>query len=120
MLHGIGGHQDTAAGSSLCIITCPIYRKTNPIVREKVTTISTPGDVIDAIVTNEGIAINPKRKDLIDKAQGKTNLISIEKLKEMAYSETGIPPELEYTDTLVGMTKWFDGTLLDIIRQVKW
>jgi citrate lyase subunit alpha/citrate CoA-transferase len=120
MLHGIGGHQDTAAGSSLCIITCPIYRKINPIVREQVTTISTPGDVIDAIVTNEGIAINPIRKDLLEKTKGKINHISIDELKNMAYDATGGPENLEFTDILVGMTKWFDGTVLDVIRQVKW
>jgi len=119
MLHGIGGHQDTAAGSSLCIISCPIYRKNNPIVREKVTTISTPGDVVDAIVTNEGIAVNPKREDLIEKAKGKLNIVPIEKLKDMAYDATGGPQELEFTDELVGMTKWFDGTVLDIIRKVE-
>jgi citrate lyase subunit alpha/citrate CoA-transferase len=119
MLHGIGGHQDTAAGSSLCIITCPIYRKTNPIVREKVTTISTPGDVVDAIVTNEGIAINPKREDLLKIAKGKLNIVPIEQLKDMAYDATGGPQELEFTDELVGITKWFDGTLLDTIRKVK-
>ncbi|MBU0496757.1 MAG: citrate lyase subunit alpha [Candidatus Thermoplasmatota archaeon] len=119
MLHGIGGHQDTAAGSSLCIITCPVYRKENPIVREHVTTISTPGDVVDAIVTNEGIAINPNRQDLLKKVKGNINLTSIETLKNRAYEATGRPKELELTDTIVGMTKWFDGTVLDVIRQVK-
>ncbi|MFW6120910.1 MAG: citrate lyase subunit alpha [Petrotogales bacterium] len=119
MLHGIGGHQDTAAGSSLCIITCPVYRKTNPIVREKVTTITTPGDVVDAIVTNEGIAINPKRKDLMAKVKDKLNIVSIDRLKDIAYNKTGGPQELELTDQIVGMTKWFDGTILDIIWKVK-
>jgi citrate lyase subunit alpha/citrate CoA-transferase len=119
LLHGIGGHQDTAAGSSLCIITCPVFRKTNPIVREHVTTVSTPGDVVDAIVTNEGIAINPKRKDLLEKVKGKLNIVSIESLQEMAYKETGGPQPIEFTDELVGMTKWFDGTLLDLIYKVK-
>lgn len=119
LLHGIGGHQDTAAGSSLCIISCPVFRKTTPIVREKVTTITTPGDVVDAIVTNEGIAINPKRKDLLEKVKGKLNVVPIEDLKNMAYDATGGPQELEFTDELVGITKWFDGTLLDIIRRVK-
>jgi len=118
-LHGIGGHQDTAAGSSLCIISCPVFRKTNPVVREKVTTITTPGDVVDAFVTNEGIAINPKRKDLIDKVKGQIDIVPIEELKDMAYDATGGPQELEFTDELVGMTKWFDGTVLDIIRKVK-
>jgi citrate lyase subunit alpha/citrate CoA-transferase len=119
MLHGIGGHQDTAAGSSLCIITCPVYRKTNPIVLEKVTTISTPGDVVDAIVTNQGIAINPKREDLIEKIKGKINIIPIEELKDMAYDATGGPQKLEFEDQLVGCTKFFDGTILDNIWKVK-
>jgi citrate lyase subunit alpha/citrate CoA-transferase len=119
MLHGIGGHQDTAAGSSLCIITCPIFRKSNPIVLEKVTTVSTPGDVVDAIVTDKGIAINPKRTDLIEKIKGSFDITPIEDLKNMAYDETGGPQELEFEDRLVGCTKWFDGTMLDIIRKVK-
>jgi len=119
LLHGIGGHQDTAAGSSLCIISCPVFRKDNPIVREKVTTITTPGDVVDAIVTDEGIAINPKRKDLIEKTKGKLNIVSIEELKNIAYDETGGPQELQFTDQIVGLTKWFDGTILDLIWKVK-
>jgi citrate lyase subunit alpha/citrate CoA-transferase len=119
MLHGIGGHQDTAAGSSLCIVSCPVFRKTNPIVREKVTTISTPGDVVDAIVTDKGIAINPKRIDLIEKTKGRLNIVPIEDLKQMAYDETGGPQKLEFTDEIVGMTKWFDGTVLDNILKVK-
>jgi citrate lyase subunit alpha/citrate CoA-transferase len=119
LLHGIGGHQDTAAGSSLCIISCPVYRKDNPIVREKVTTITTPGDVVDAIVTNEGIAINPKREDLIKKINGKIKSVQIEDLKNMAYDATGGPKDIEFSDQLVGMTRWFDGTLLDLIWKVK-
>ena len=119
MLHGIGGHQDTAAGSSLCIITCPVFRKTNPIVLENVTTISTPGDVVDAIVTNQGIAINPKREDLLYKIKDKINTVPIEQLKDMAYSETGGPQQLEFEDKIVGTTKWFDGTVLDTIWKVK-
>ena len=119
MLHGIGGHQDTAAGSSLCIISAPVFRKKNPIVMENVTTITTPGDVVDAIVTDQGIAINPKRKDLIDKVKGNIDIVPIEDLKNIAYEATGGPAELEFSDEIVGMTKWFDGTVLDIIKKVK-
>jgi citrate lyase subunit alpha/citrate CoA-transferase len=119
LLHGIGGHQDTAAGSSLCIITCPVFRKTNPIIREKVTTISTPGDVVDAVVTDIGIAINPKRKDLIKKIKGKIDIVKLEELKDIAYEATGKPQELEFENNIVGCTKWFDGTVLDIIKKVK-
>ena len=119
IFHGIGGHQDTAAGASLAIITAPLYRKNNPIIREKVTTLTTPGDVVDAIVTNEGIAINPCRKDIIEKVRDKINLITIEELKNMAYDVTGEPQTLDLGDEIVGITKWIDGTLLDIIRRVK-
>jgi citrate lyase subunit alpha/citrate CoA-transferase len=117
--HGIGGHQDTAAAAKLTIIACPAFRKNNPIVRENVTTVSTPGDIVDAIVTNEGIAINPKRKDLIKKVRDKISIVSIEELKNRAYDETEAPEKLEFTDELVGMTKWFDGSLLDLIWKVK-
>jgi citrate lyase subunit alpha/citrate CoA-transferase len=119
LLHGIGGHQDTAAGAKLCIITCPVFRKENPIVRENVTTITTPGDVVDAIVTNEGIAINPRRQDLIGKVKGNLNIIPIEDLKNMAYEATGGPAEVNFGEEIIGMTKWFDGTLLDLIYRVK-
>ena len=118
MLHGIGGHQDVSAAANLTIITVPVFRKTNPIVREMVTTISTPGDIVDAIVTNEGIAINPKRKDLIDKVKGKIDLVSIDHLKQIAYDETGGPKEPNLGENIIGMTKYFDGTVLDNIYQV--
>jgi citrate lyase subunit alpha/citrate CoA-transferase len=119
MLHGIGGHQDTASAAHLTIITVPIYRKTNPIVLEKVTTISTPGTVVDAIVTNEGIALNPRRKDLLEKVKGNLDLIPIEELKDMAYEATGGPTAAHLGEDIVGLTKYFDGTVLDVIRRVK-
>ena len=119
LLHGIGGHQDTAAGASLCIITCPVFRKSNPIVREKVTNITTPGEVVDAIVTDNGIAINPIRKDLIKKIDNNLNLVDIEELKNIAYDSTGGPQNIEFEDKLVGCTKWFDGSILDVIKKVK-
>jgi len=119
LLHGIGGHQDTAAGSSLCIISAPVYRKTNAIVREHVTTITTPGDVVDAIVTDHGIAINPRRKDLVEKVKGVIDIVSIEDLKNIAYEATGGPAELDLGDEIIGMTKWIDGTVLDVIKRVK-
>ena len=118
LLHGIGGHQDTAAGAGLTVITVPVFRKTNPIIMENVTTLTTPGSVVDAIVTDKGIAINPRRKDVIEKVKGKIEIVSIEDLKNMAYEATGGPQELELTDQIVGMTKWFDGTLLDLIWKV--
>lgn len=118
LLHGIGGHQDTAAAAFLTIITAPVFRKTNPIIREKVTTISTPGTIVDAIVTDSGISINPKRKDLIEKIKGKIDIIPIEDLKDLAYEKTGGPVEVKFGDEIIGITKYFDGTVLDNIRNI--
>jgi citrate lyase subunit alpha/citrate CoA-transferase len=119
LLHGIGGHQDTAAGAHLTIITTPIFRKNNPIVRENVTTITTPGSVIDAIVTNRGIALNPIRKDLHEKIKGTIPLVPIQELKNMAYEATGGPQEPHLGDEIIGIIKWFDGTILDTVKVVK-
>jgi citrate lyase subunit alpha / citrate CoA-transferase len=119
LLHGIGGHQDTCSAAGLTIATVPVFRKKIPVIRDSVTTLTTPGDVVDAIVTNEGIAINPRRKDLIKKVKDKVNLVKIEDLRDMAYDETGGPPKLDLGDEIIGVTKWRDGTLLDVIYRVK-
>ena len=119
LLHGIGGHQDTSAGAKLTIISVPVYRKTNPIIRDNVTTITTPGHVIDAIVTDNGIAINPIRKDIMEKIKGKIDLVPIKDLRSIAYEATGGPEEPDLGDEIIGITKWFDGTVLDNIYRVK-
>ncbi len=118
LLHGIGGHQDVSAGSNLTIITAPVYRKSNPIIREKVTTITSPGDIIDAIVTNQGIAINPKRKDLLNELRGKIDIVDITDLKKIAYDATGGPQEPRLGSEIIGLTKYFDGTVLSNIYKV--
>ncbi|MDR3280084.1 MAG: citrate lyase subunit alpha, partial [Synergistaceae bacterium] len=97
LLHGIGGHQDTAAGAKLTIIAQPLLRGRIPCVVERVHTVTTPGEVVDAIVTEHGVTINPKRHDLIEAcrdflASEKIPLVSIGKLAERA-SETSGPME---------------------------
>jgi citrate lyase subunit alpha/citrate CoA-transferase len=121
LLHGIGGHQDSASGANLTMITVPTFRKGNPIIRDAVTTISTSGDVIDAIVTDQGIAINPKRTDLLEKLKGanNVNIVPIETLKQIADDETGGPQEVDFGDEIIGITKWRNGELLDVIHRVK-
>ncbi len=120
LLHGIGGHQDTAAGAKLTIIVCPLYRKKVPIVRESVTTITTPGETVDAIVTNEGIAINPRRQDLLKRLE-KSNLPikDIKDLQKQAYDITGGPPELVTMDRIIALIEYRDGTIIDVVRQLK-
>ena len=116
----IGGHQDTAAGASVSIVVCPLTRGRIASVVDKVTTIVTPGKTVDIVVTDQGVAVNPNREDLIEKLQ-KTdiNLTTIEKLRDKAMSLVGQGKSIEYTDKVVGIVTYRDGSIIDLIYQVK-
>lgn len=118
LLHGSGGHPDAAAGSKVTFITTPITRKTNPIVRDSVTTVTTPGECVDVVVTDQGLTINPARKDLWE-LLAEFDPVPIEDFRDMAYEKTGVPEPLEYTERFVGVIKFRDGTVTDVVRQVK-
>ncbi|PWI47844.1 citrate lyase subunit alpha [Candidatus Heimdallarchaeota archaeon B3_Heim] len=116
LLHGIGGHTDAAA-ARLTIITCPISRKV-PIVRDRVTTISTPGEMIDVVITNAGIAVNPKNSKLIKQLKNSdVAILDMKDLRDMAYGEAEII-EPEFTDEICTAVEYRDGTLMDVIYRV--
>ncbi len=118
LLHGIGGFQD-AADAYMTIITAPLYRKTNPIVVERVHTITAPGETIDAIVTDHGIAINPNRGDLLDRLKNSDlPIISIEELHDKAIGFTGKPEKPKTKDNVVAVIEWRDGTIIDSVREL--
>jgi citrate lyase subunit alpha/citrate CoA-transferase len=118
LLHGIGGFQD-AADAYMTIITAPLYRKTNPIVVKRVHTVTAPGDVIDVVVTDHGIAVNPKREDLLDRLRNSDlPLMSIEALHKKAIDHTGEPAPARTKDNIVALIEWRDGTVIDAVRQI--
>ena len=115
-----GGHSDCAAGSKLCIIVANLTRKSFCIVRDKVTTITTPGETIDALVTEYGIAINPRRQDLLEAVKG-TDLpiVDIHDLKAKGEELVGPQSHAEVTDRVVAVVEYRDGTVVDLVRQPK-
>jgi citrate lyase subunit alpha/citrate CoA-transferase len=121
IMGGSGGHSDTAAGAKLSIVVTQLYKGRLPIVVDKVNTVTTPGDTIDALVTERGIAINPKRQDLIERfASLDTNLpivTNIEELKNIAERITGIPEEIEFDDKIVAAVEYRDKTVIDVVRK---
>lgn len=120
LLHGIGGHQDTAAGARVTVITAPLTRGRIPLVTERVQTVSTPGETVDAIVTEWGIAINPRRADLLDRLAGsRLPLVPITALYERGIALCGRPEPLRFTDRVVAVIEYRDGTLLDVVYQVE-
>jgi citrate lyase subunit alpha/citrate CoA-transferase len=115
-----GGHCDTAAGAKLAMIVCPLIRGRIPTIVDKVNTVITPGETIDVVVTDRGIAVNPLRQDLIERfTKAKLPVFSIEELKEKAESITGKAKPIEYGDKIVGIVEYRDGTIIDVIKQVK-
>ncbi len=121
LAHPIGGHQDTAAGASLTIITAPLMRGRLPIVVDDVTTVTTPGETVDALVTEYGVAVNPERDDLHDALQHTDlNLVDIEDLKNLAYSRAGITrrKEPDWGDDLAALVEYRDGTIIDVVPQL--
>ncbi|SNT14110.1 citrate lyase subunit alpha / citrate CoA-transferase [Anaerovirgula multivorans] len=115
-----GGHSDTAAGSKLSIVVAPLLRGRLPIVVDEATNVITPGETIDAVITERGIAVNPKRKDLLDLFKdAKLGVMSIYDLKEIAEKLVGKPRKIETTDEIVGLIEYRDGTIIDTIRRAK-
>lgn len=118
IMGGSGGHSDTAAGAKLSIVVTNLMKARLPIIKDEVTTINTPGESIDVLVTERGIAVNPLRKDLIEKLN-KTNLtvMTIEELKLMAEKITGKPKPIETSHKVVAVVEYRDGTVIDVIRK---
>jgi citrate lyase subunit alpha/citrate CoA-transferase len=117
LLHGIGGWQNCLFARNT-IIALPLFRDRIPVIVDEVTTLCGPGELIDVIITERGIAINPLRQDLIDRARGTGLPVrTIHELKEEAEVICGKPEKPLFMEKIVAVVKWVDGTVLDVIRQ---
>lgn len=119
LLHGIGGWQNCLFSKTV-ILPVPLFRDRIPVVKERVTTLCGPGELIDVIITERGIAINPLRKDLIEAVKDSgLPVVTIQELKEIADSICGVPDDPLFSDEVVAVIKWVDGTVLDAVRKVE-
>ena len=116
----IGGHPDTAFGAALAVIVCPLVRGRIPCVVNKVNTMVTPGKTVDVVVTDYGIAVNPRRWKLRQRLlDAGIPLCTIEELQQKAEQIVGVPEPIQYTDQVVGVVTYRDGSVMDLIHQVK-
>lgn len=120
ILGGSGGHADTAAGAKLTVIVSKLFNARISCLVDQVRTITTPGETVDALVTERGIAINPRRADLIAQLKAETNLriLTIEELLELAQSFTGKPAVMPRSGKTIGLSCYRDGTILDTIDKI--
>ena len=120
IMGGSGGHSDTAAGAKLSMIIAPMFRARLPIVTDRVTCISTPGKDIDVLVTQGGIAVNPRQAELKERlvAAG-LPIVDIHDLKAKTEAITGTPLKLPKGDRVVAEVISRTGELQDKIYNVK-
>lgn len=118
LLHGIGGWQNCLF-SKCTILPIPLFRDRIPVIKDRVTTLCGPGELIDVIITERGIAINPLRQDLIDRVKDSgLPLKTLEQLKDEAEKICEKPDSPQLDDELVAAIKWVDGTVIDSVRKV--
>ncbi len=119
LIGGSGGHSDTAYGAKLTIITTNLVKSRIPSIRKEIQVISTPGYSIDAIVTERGIAINPNRKDLLNKLKNSTlKILTLNELYQKAVDIAGKPKLFKHKNRVVGLVRYRDGSILDSIYEV--
>jgi citrate lyase subunit alpha/citrate CoA-transferase len=119
LLHGIGGWQDCLF-SKCTILAVPSFRARIPIIVDRVTTLCAPGELIDVIITERGIAVNPRRTDLLDAVKNSGLPIKpIEEIKKEVERICGKPkpPKLDENKVVAGI-QWVDGTFIDVVYKL--
>ena len=75
------------------------------------------------VITEAGIALNPRHKNYQELKEDleKTNLklVTIEELRLIAEGMTGTPKPIECTDKITCIVEYRDGTVLDVIHEIK-
>ena len=120
LLHNTGGHCDVAAGAKVSIVVCPSIRGRLPMIRDEVTTITTPGETVGVIVTERGIAVNDNLPDLkAELIRRKAPVKDIRQLRDEIQAVTGVPRPVEFEDKVVGLIEYRDGSIIDVVRKVR-
>jgi citrate lyase subunit alpha/citrate CoA-transferase len=99
----------------------PAVRDRIPVIVDEVTTLTGPGELIDVIVTERGIAVNPRRQDLLAALKGKDLPVrDIRDIQREVYQFCGGKPKPpQRSGQVVAVVKWVDGTVLDSVWKVE-
>lgn len=117
---GSGGHGDTAAGAALSIVTTRLTAAGYAKIVPSVGTLTTPGETIDVVVTEAGIAVNPRRPELEERLRDFGLPVSpIETLMRMASAAATRSRPAAPTGRVVAISEYRDGTVTDVIRQIE-
>lgn len=118
ILSSSGGNNDCAAGANIAIVVTNLVKRDMCILRDQVTTVVTPGETVDVLVTEYGIAINPRRTDLIEILKdSKLPIVDIRELKRMGDNKATKVVQPEFTEKIVGIVEYRDGSIIDVVRK---
>ena len=119
IIGGSGGHADTAQGAALTIVTTRLTAAGWAKIVPRVTTLTTPGTSVDVVVTEAGIALNPRRIDLIDRFKASDlPIVTIEDLARKARRLATNPTPDRPEGPVVAVSEYRDGTVVDEIRSL--
>lgn len=120
LMGGSGGHQDTAAGAKVSIIVSKLLSSRIPFLKDRVDVITTPGSTVDVLVTERGIAVNPRRTDLLQRfREAGLPHTDIRSLKALSESLIGVPQPIGKGARIIGYSQYRDGGLLDVLHEVE-
>ncbi|MDO5563969.1 MAG: citrate lyase subunit alpha [Eubacteriales bacterium] len=120
IIGGSGGHSDTAKGAKMSMIIAPLVRARLPIVSDEVACISTKGEDIDVLITQYGVAINKKNKELKEKLlDSNINIVDIQDLKKKAEEICGTPKPYKSSGRVVAKVFGRDGDVISTINALK-
>ncbi|WP_168797882.1 citrate lyase subunit alpha [Pacificoceanicola onchidii] len=117
LMGGSGGHADTAEGADLTVITTRLTAAGWPKIVDRVRHVTTPGSDVDVLVTEAGVAVNPKRPGLQARlAQSGVPLKAIEDLHRQSMAQATQKRPEPAQGRVVAESYDRHGVLRDVLR----
>ena len=118
ILGGSGGHADTADGAQLAIVTTRLAAGGGPKIVDRVGCVTTPGATIDVVVTEAGIAVNPRRADLAQRLASAGLVVQPIEALRAAAGPAPARARNAIAGRVVAVVEYRDGTVIDVVRAV--
>ena len=120
LIGGSGGHADAAQGAEVTIVTTRLTAAGFAKIVPAVGTLTTPGAAVDVVVTEAGIAVNPRRDDLRERLhRAGLPVVAIEDLAASAAAAATRPTPPRATGRVVALSESREGEIADVVRQIE-
>ena len=112
---GPGGHPDTAQGAARCIVTTGLTGGGYAKIVDEVRCVSTLGEHVDVLITDEGVAVNPVREILgVALRRAGLPVVSIDALADRARALATCQRQVS-SGAPCALVEARDGRILDVV-----